>query len=40
MHLPGTYDENDRVTKTHRLATDPRLAQELWESSTEMVQLG
>lgn len=38
--LPGAYYENDRVTKTHRLATDPRLAQELWERSAEMVQLG
>lgn len=38
--LPGAYYEKDRVTKTHRLATDPRLAQELWERSAEMVQLG
>lgn len=38
--LPGTYYENDRVTKAHRLATYPRLAQELWERSAETVPLG
>jgi hypothetical protein len=27
----GPYYENDRVTKTHTLATDEDLARELWD---------
>ncbi|SDG32084.1 SDR family NAD(P)-dependent oxidoreductase [Microbacterium sp. 77mftsu3.1] len=38
--LPGAYYENDRVTKTHKLATDEQLARELWDRSVEMVKLG
>ncbi len=37
--LPGAYYENDRVTKTHKLATDEQLARELWDRSVEMVKL-
>jgi NAD(P)-dependent dehydrogenase (short-subunit alcohol dehydrogenase family) len=37
--LPGAYYENDRVTKTHKLATDEVLARELWDRSAEMVGL-
>lgn len=37
--LPGAYYERDRVTKTHRLATDDALARALWTRSAEMVAL-
>lgn len=37
---PGAYYENDRVTRTHKLATDEDLARQLWDRSAAMVGLG
>jgi len=37
--IPGGYYENDRLTRSHRDATDAGLARELWERSAEMVSL-
>ncbi|OAZ40804.1 short-chain dehydrogenase [Microbacterium sp. AISO3] len=37
--VPGAYYENDRPTRSHRNATDPDLARELWDRSAEMVAL-
>ncbi|MEH3090199.1 MAG: SDR family NAD(P)-dependent oxidoreductase [Microbacterium arborescens] len=37
--VPGGYYERDRLTRSHRDATDAALARELWERSAQMVGL-